>query len=139
VTSAAPFERLTTEHRRLDDLLGQLLAAMSAGDAAAAGAASRAFDETLRSHTRTEEEEIFPPVPQQRLAPSLGEDSSRRLYRELRLEHVQIRELSGMIRRILSEGVRLDEIPGIAANLARRWDAHTTREEREGFSLLSGS
>jgi hypothetical protein len=139
VTPAALFERLTREHRRLDDLFGQLLAAMNAGDAAAAGAASEAFDETLRSHTRTEEEEIFPPVSEQGLAPSLGEDSSRRLYRELRLEHVQIRELSGMIRRLLSEGARLDEIPGLAGNLARRWDAHTTREEREGFSLLSGS
>lgn len=139
VTPAALLERLTAEHRRLDDLFGQLLAAMSAGDAAAAGAASQAFDETLRSHTRTEEEEIFPPVPEQKLAPLLDEDSSRRLYRELRLEHVQIRELSGMIRRLLSEGARLDEIPGLAANLARRWDAHTTREEREGFSLLSGS
>lgn len=139
VTPAALLERLRAEHRRLDDLFGQLLAAMSAGDAAAAGAASQAFDETLRSHTRTEEEEIFPPVSEQGLAPSLDEDSSRRLYRELRLEHVQIRELSGMIRRLLSEGARLDEIPGLSANLARRWDAHTTREEREGFSLLSGS
>jgi hypothetical protein len=139
VTPAALLERLTAEHRRLDDLFGQLLAAISAGDAAEAGAASRAFDETLRSHTRTEEEEIFPPVPEQGLAPSLDEDSSQRLCRELRLEHVQIRELSGMIRRLLSEGARLDEIPGLAANLARRWDAHTTREEREGFSLLSGS
>ena len=139
VTLTALLERLTTEHRRLDDLFGQLLAAIGAGDAAAARAASQAFDDILRSHTRTEEEEIFPPVPEQRLAPSPGEDSSRRLSRELRLEHVQIRELSGMIRRILAEGARLDEIPGLAANLARRWDAHTEREEREGFLRTSGS
>ena len=130
----APFERLTSDHRRLDDLFGQLLAAMNAADAVAARAASEAFDEMLRTHTRMEEEEIFPPAPQEGLAPALGEGLPRKLYRELRLEHVQIRELSGMIRRLLGEGVRLDEIPGLAANLARRWDMHTTREEREVFA-----
>lgn len=138
VTPAVLVARLTGEHRRLDDLFGQFLAAMSAGDAGEALAASEAFDEALRSHTRIEEEEVFPPAFEEGLAPSLDEDPSRRLYRELRLEHVQIRELSGMIQRLLSEGVRLDEIPGLASNLARRWDAHTAREEREGFSLLPG-
>ena len=127
-------ERQTSEHRQLDDLFGQLLAAMSAADAAAARAASEAFDDMLRTHTRMEEEEIFPPTPQEGLAPSLDEDPSRKLYRELRLEHVQIRELSGMIRRLLGEGVRLEELPGLAANLARRWDTHTAREEREALA-----
>ena len=133
MTSPALVERLTREHRRLDDLFGQLLAALNTGDTEAARRASESFDDALRGHTREEEEEVFPAVSKQGLAPSSEESSSRRLYRELRLEHVQIRELSGMIRRILREAVRLDEIPGLAANLARRWDAHTTREEKEGF------
>ena len=131
--------RLTAEHRRLDDLFGQLLAAMNAGDAAMARASSEAFDDALRSHTREEEEEVFPAVSEEGLVPSSEETPSHRFYRELRLEHVQIRELSGMIRRLLSEGVRLEEIPRLAANLARRWDAHTTREEKEGFSQRPGA
>ena len=52
-----------------------------------------------------------------------------RLGRELRLEHVQIRELSAMMRRLLEQ----DDLAGaerLAANLARRWDAHTAREEK---------
>ncbi|HEY6930980.1 MAG TPA: hemerythrin domain-containing protein [Thermoanaerobaculia bacterium] len=139
MSSAVLLERLTAEHRRLDDLFGQLLAAMSAGDAVGARGSSEAFDDALRSHTREEEEEVFPAVSGEGLVPSSEESPSHRLYRQLRLEHVQIRELSGMIRRLLSEGVRLDEIPGLAANLARRWDAHTTREEKEGFSQRSGT
>jgi hypothetical protein len=112
---------------------------MSAGDTASAKAASETFDDALRSHTREEEEEVFPAVSEEGLVPSSEETSLHRFYRELRLEHVQIRELSGMIRRLLSEGVRLEEIPRLAANLARRWDAHTMREEKEGFSQRPGA
>jgi hypothetical protein len=55
------------------------------------------------------------------------------LHRELRLEHVQVREVSAMIRRLLEEKNDLEGARRLAPNLARRWDAHTSREERELF------
>src|SRR5262249_50321435 len=131
-------EWLTEDHRRLDRLFGELLAAIAARDLAGALPASEAFDEALRSHTRKEEEEIFPPVSEDGLVPPAEESPSRRLFRGLRLEHLQVRELSGMIRRLLAGESAVDGARGLAANLARRWDAHSTREEREAFPLLSG-
>jgi hypothetical protein len=98
----------------------------------AASDALLAFDDALRQHTADEEERILPPVavPGHKLLPGEDESEADRLGRELRLEHVQIRELSAMMRRLLEQ----DDLAGaerLAANLARRWDAHTAREERE--------
>jgi len=133
---AALRNRLADEHRLLDERFGGFLAAASGGDAAAAAEAIRAFDDGLRRHTALEEETILPPPPDGRLAAAADETPPQRLSRELRLEHVQIRELSAMIRRLLEERADLSGALRLAGNLARRWDAHTTREERE---LLTGS
>jgi hypothetical protein len=133
------FESLTEEHRRLDRLFGDLLRAIETRVAEDAGRAIDEFDEALRSHTRMEEEQVFRPLPETGLAPRPQEDSAARLSRELRLEHVQVRELSGMIRRLLSEKSGMDGARVLAANLARRWDAHTTREERELPAIISDS
>jgi hypothetical protein len=51
----------------------------------------------------------------------------------LLLEHVQIREVSGMMRRLLEEKRDLAAARALCGNLARRWEAHTAREEREVF------
>ena len=40
--------------------------------------------------------------------------------------------------RQLGEHVGSGPVRGLAASLARRWDAHTEREEREAFALLAG-
>jgi hemerythrin HHE cation binding domain-containing protein len=133
---AALRNRLADEHRSLDERFGGFLAAATGGDAAAAADAIRAFDDGLRRHTALEEETILPPPPDGRLAAAADETPQQRLSRELRLEHVQIRELSAMIRRLLEEREDLAGALRLAGNLARRWDAHTTREERE---LLTGS
>ena len=126
-------EALTGEHRGLDDNLGRFLGAAHAGDMAAARDAIRAFDEALRSHTAAEEQGILAPPSGHKLAPPEAESSGERLHRELRLEHVQIRELSAMIRHLLDEKNDLEGARRLAPNLARRWDAHTTREENEIF------
>jgi hypothetical protein len=133
---AALRNRLADEHRSLDERFGGFLAAATGGDAAAAAEAIRAFDDGLRRHTALEEETILAPSPDGRLAAAADETPQQRLSRELRLEHVQIRELSAMIRRLLEEREDLAGALRLAGNLARRWDAHTTREERE---LLTGS
>jgi hypothetical protein len=127
--------RLIEEHRSLDERFGRFLAAATGGDATAASEAIRAFDDDLRRHTGVEEEHLLPAPTGGRLAAATDETPEERLRRELRLEHVQVRELSAMIRRLLEERADLPGALRLAGNLARRWDAHTTREERE---LLSG-
>ena len=127
-------EALIREHRELDDLFGRFLAAASAGDPDAAAVAIAAFDDALRRHTRSEEERLYPVTESSGpggLAPRPEGDAQRGIFRELRLEHVQIRELSAMMRRLLEEKADLESARRLAPNLARRWDAHTSREERE--------
>ena len=117
---------LAAEHRRLDDLFGRFLAAGSAEEAAEA---IRAFDDALRRHTKLEDEQVFSTRRGDKLAPKEDESDSDRIFRELALEHVQIRELSGMMARLLEEQGDLAGARALAGNLARRWDAHTAREE----------
>ena len=128
--------RLTSEHRDLDELFGRFLAASATGDPAEALDAARTFDEALRRHTAFEEENAIPAAEGRRLVPDAADDAARTLHRELRLEHVQVREVSAMILRLLAEKGDLEGARRLAPNLARRWDAHTTREERELFRTL---
>jgi hemerythrin-like domain-containing protein len=128
-------ELLAQEHRLLDDLFGRFLASP---DRESAARAIREFDATLRRHTEHEEEHVFPAASGGKLVARAGESDGDRIFRELRVEHVQIRELSGMIVRQLSEAGEGGAVRNLAANLARRWDAHTAREEREAFAFLTG-
>ncbi|MEP6994875.1 MAG: hemerythrin domain-containing protein [Acidobacteriota bacterium] len=123
-------ERLAREHRALDELFGRFLGAAHAGDADAAREAIRDFDDALRRHMAFEEERVMPPPSGHKLAPPEAEAAGDRLFRELRLEHVQIRELSGIMRRLLEEQNDWKGAERLAGNLARRWDAHTAREEK---------
>ena len=94
---------LEREHRHLDELLGRFLAATVNPDPAAARGAIVAFDEELGRHTELEEMRVIPAPGGHKLSPPLTEAQDERLFRELRLEHVQVRELSAMIRRLLAE------------------------------------
>jgi hemerythrin HHE cation binding domain-containing protein len=127
------FEELLREHRALDESLGRFLTAVHAEDVESAAAAIVAFDDHLRRHTAREEETVFLAVTGEKLLEREAEDEQARRFRQLRLEHVQVRELAGMIRRLLSEKMDLEGARRLVPNLARRWDAHTAREEREVF------
>ena len=127
-------EVLTREHRRLDELFGRFLGAAAAGDVAESRRAMEEFDKELRGHTAFEEEMVLAAPTGHKLAPSEAESENQQLSRELRLEHVQIRELSAMIlRQLAATPPDAAAAQALAGNLARRWDAHTTREEREVF------
>jgi anion-transporting ArsA/GET3 family ATPase len=131
---------LEKEHRRLDDMFGRFLAAVGAAEPAFAAHAIREFDDALRRHTKLEEEHLYPESPGKKLVAAAEEEGDReRLFRELRIEHVQIREVSGMMARLVVEKKDLAGARALAGNLARRWDAHTVREERDAFPLLSES
>jgi hypothetical protein len=125
---------LEAEHRELDQLLGRFLAATTAGDGDVAGAALKEFDEILRSHTRREEERLYEKPAGRKLVP-VQDEAAEIPWRELLLEHVQIREVSGMMRRLLEEKRDLAAARALSGNLANRWEAHTIREEREVFPL----
>jgi thioredoxin-like negative regulator of GroEL len=130
---------LERDHRRLDDLFGRFLAAAGAGEPGFAARAIGEFDAALRRHTELEEEHLYPESPGAKLVPTAEEGDRERLFRELRLEHVQIREVSGMMARLLIEKNDVAGARALAGNLARRWDAHTAREERDAFPLLADS
>lgn len=132
-TAAAVLEK---DHRRLDDLFGRFLASP---DRESALRAIGEFDAALRAHTRLEEERVFPAPPEGKLTARISESGREQLFRELRLEHVQIRELSGMIVRQLGPEGDPRGVPGLAASLARRWDAHTSKEERDGYPAALGA
>ena len=123
----------------MDDLFGRFLAATAADDPESAAQAIREFDDALRRHTKLEEEHLYPESPGRKLLAADGEGDRERLFRELRIEHVQIREISGMMARLLVEKSDLAGARALAGNLARRWDAHTAREERDAFPTLDGS
>jgi len=125
--------RLAEEHRALDELFGRFLGALSAGEARAAAEAIAAFDDTLRLHTKTEEEQVYSAIESPKLAPPPAENEDHRRFRLFRLEHVQIRELSGMIRRVVTTAQDLVSARRLAGSLARRWDEHTAREEKEVY------
>jgi hypothetical protein len=120
---------LQSEHRDVDALLGEFIQAAWSGALADAVDAIARLDDAVRVHMSAEEQ-LFPPAPA-KLAATAGESEPEAFFRELRLEHVQIRELSGMIRRVLGESADLSAAQNLAAGLAKRWEAHTKREEEE--------
>jgi hypothetical protein len=130
---ASVADLLTRDHRRLDDLFGRFL---GAADHESAVRAIGDFDAALRVHTGLEEDHLFPFAPGGKLAAPPDESVRDRLFRELSLEHVQIRELSGMIVRQIGEGGDPRAAFALAGNLARRWDEHTLREENEAYPAL---
>ncbi|MEO8347275.1 MAG: hemerythrin domain-containing protein, partial [Acidobacteriota bacterium] len=91
----------------------------------------------LRSHTAFEDEHLYSARRGGKLAPEDGESIREQLFRELALEHVQIRELSAMMARLLGERSDQAGARALAGNLARRWDAHTEREERDVYPFVA--
>lgn len=126
---------ITRDHRDLDDLLGRLLTALDSGDLTRAKEAMTVFDAGLRRHTSLEDEHLFMRTAGAKLLEGPQEGEDERVRRELSLEHVQVRELSGMILRFLAEKDDPIAARAMLPNLLRRWDAHTSREEAALHSL----
>jgi hypothetical protein len=75
------------------------------------------FHERLAAWTAAEERALLPALDRARLA-----DRSPR--HELRLEYVQLRELTAHLRREVEGGGRLSDVLGFVENLSRRLAAH---------------
>jgi hypothetical protein len=128
---------LPAEHRRLDDLLGRTLAAFGSTDPEAAAESMGAFDRELRRHTALEDEHLLGHGPGGKLVAPEGETDRDRLRRELALEHVQIRELSGIILRLLAGDADREGARRLLPGLMRRWESHAAREERSLDALVA--
>ena len=139
MTQALPPEEadaLLCEHRDLDALLADFLSNASAGALGNAVDAIARFDDALRVHVYSEEG--WYPEGSGKLVALEGESESDRMFRELRLEFVQIKELSGMIRRVLGESGDLAGAANLGGNLALRWEAHVKRSETEWINSPIG-
>jgi hypothetical protein len=119
------------EHGWIEGFMGALLGAVSSDVEEAARSAVADLDDAIRRHTADEEERIIPAAASGKLVATADETDRERLARELRLEHVQIREVVGMMRRLIEERGDLAGAKALFGGLARRWDAHVEKEVRE--------
>jgi hypothetical protein len=125
-------------HRRLEERLGEFLTALGHGDAASAGAAIQEFDTALRRYTEAKEKWLYPARETERLVPVEGETPEQALYRQLALEHVQLRELSGMLCRIIGEKSDIEGARRLVGRLLGRWDGHAGRTLTEALPAAAG-
>lgn len=86
-------------------------------NATAAEIALGDFEKTFTRWTEAEEAILIPALERERI-------EGRDVRRELRLEYVQIRELTRFLLRQITSGVRLDDLRGYVENLDRRLRAH---------------
>ncbi len=88
-------------------------------NATAAEIALADFEKHLTRWTEAEERALIPALERAQIA-------GRDVRRELRLEYVQIRELTRFILRQITEHIRLDDLAGYIENLDRRLRTHET-------------
>ena len=115
---------LLQPQRRLRARFDDYLEALDRRDRAAQSLALRDFEERLRRWTHREEEILLPILAQ---AGVPGRDPRR----ELRLEYVQLRELTRYLLELSTRNAALGDILGLVENLGRRLAAH----EREMASV----
>jgi len=85
--------------------------------------ALRDFEQNLVRWTEAEEKALVPAIVRAGIA-------SRDPQRELRLEYVQIRELTRFVVRQITEGMPFRDLAGYVENLDRRLHAHESEMER---------
>jgi hemerythrin HHE cation binding domain-containing protein len=91
-------------------------------NATAAEIALADFENHLTRWTEAEEQALIPALERAKIP-------GRDVRRELRLEYVQIRELTRFVLRQIVDHIRLDDLTGYIENLDRRLRAHETEME----------
>ena len=81
------------------------------------------FEKNLRRWTEAEEKALMPALVR-------AEIPGRDIRRELRLEYVQIRELTRFLLQQIREGIRPTNLGGYVENLQRRLSAHEGEMQR---------
>jgi len=113
---------------RFDDFAG----ALRRNDKTALDVALNDFERHLTRWTEAEEQALIPAVARVSIA---GRDPRR----ELRLEYVQIRELTHFIQRQRAERVRPSDLLGYVENLDRRLTAHERENRSVYYPVAAGS
>lgn len=86
------------------------------------------FEKHLTRWTEGEEQALIPALERAQIA-------GRDVRRELRLEYVQLRELTRFILRQITDHIRLDDLTGYIENLDRRLRAHETEMKNVYYPL----
>ncbi len=118
-----PADILLLAQQALRSRFDDFLQAFKRNDRTALHVALVDFEEQFRRWTETEEKTLVPALMRNGIP---GRDPQR----ELRLEYVQIRELTRYLVRQLDEGIRAHDLAGFVENLDRRLRAHESEMER---------
>ena len=116
-------DALLAAQRALRARFNDFRQAAGRNDRTAAEIALVDFDGHLRRWTEAEEQALVPAVVRVGIA---GRDARR----ELRLEYVQLRELTRFLLLQITEGIRPRDLMGYVENLDRRLTAHESEMER---------
>ena len=110
-------EILLGAQHALRDRFEDFFRAMQRENALAAAVALDDYERHLRRWTEAEEQALMPALLRAALP-------GRNVRYELRLEYVQLRELTRFLLQQLQEGIRPSHLLGYTQNLARRLQAH---------------
>jgi hypothetical protein len=116
-------ETLLSAQRALRFRFDDFRQAFQRANTTAMEVALRDFEQNLVRWTEAEEKALVPAIVRAGIA---GRDPQR----ELRLEYVQIRELTRFVVRQITEGMPFRELAGYVENLDRRLHAHESEMER---------
>ena len=125
-------EWLLDGQRALRDRFNDVAGAMRRNDKTALDVALDDFEQHLRRWTEAEEKALIPAVTRVAIA---GRDPRR----ELRLEYVQIRELTNFIARGRADRAQPSELLGYLENLDRRLAAHEKENRSVYYPVAVGS
>ena len=125
-------EWLLEGQRALRDRFDDFAGAMRRNDKTALDVALFDFEQHLRRWTEAEETVLIPAVARVEIP---GRDPRR----ELRLEYVQLRELTNFISRGRADKAQPSELLGYVENLERRLTAHERENRSVYYPVAAGS
>ncbi len=130
--AARSLEWLLAGQRALRSRFDDLARALRRNDATALDVALQDFERHLVRWTEAEEQALLPAVARVVIP---GRDPRR----ELRLEYVQIRELTRFLARQREDRIRPSDLLGFLENLDRRLHAHEREMQSVYYPVAAGS
>jgi hypothetical protein len=125
-------ESLLSAQRALRSRFDDFRHALQHDNRAAIEVALVDFDQNLRRWTEAEEEALLPALTRAQIP-------GRNAQREIRLEYVQIRELTRYLVRQITEGIRPNDLIGFVDNLDRRLRAHESDMEKVYYPAVEAA
>ena len=114
---------LLDAQRALHNRFDEFLLTLQRENATAAEIALDDFEKHFRRWTEAEEQALIPALQRAQIP-------GRDVRRELRLEYVQVRELTRFLLQQIREGIRLGDLAGYVENFGRRLRAHELEMEK---------